>query len=562
MDQSALRLSDPDPAPAPVPVLPSGERRRRVRQKLHSPVYASFSGLPAGTVVDLSELLDLHEDGFAVQTSEALEVNSPVALTLDLPETRKFIHGTGEVMWGDPSGRRGIRFSSLPEGSQQLLQEWLFANLLIACNNQEARAQQRARQAEEKQEIRHEPPPSTESEGPTHSPDLSDLLADVDAVRQVVRELDADRDTVFQLITTRALDLTGAGSAALAFLTEGKMICRARAGESAPPLGAPVDVKQGLSGECVRSGLIVGCQDTENDSRVDPEICRTLGIGSLLAAPIVSDFRVVGLLEVFSPHPRAFTKGHETVLERLVEAIPKELPERPMRQDATTGELLPPSSGDDLSVHEVREARWQSEAEPDTEALSQRLRLPSGRLYLGLMALAVAMVATALGYLVAPAIERRWSSPTRQTATQPDASTVSAQNLTSRGTDAESPEAVRKLADAGDADAQWRMGVRYHTGAGVLQDDTLAVQWFLRAADKGHMGAQATLGAYYWAGRGVPQDLSRAYFWSALAFAQGDETSKSRLEGLSSQMTRSQIAAARLQADIWIRQHSSPKPAK
>jgi TPR repeat protein len=88
------------------------------------------------------------------------------------------------------------------------------------------------------------------------------------------------------------------------------------------------------------------------------------------------------------------------------------------------------------------------------------------------------------------------------------------------------------------------------------------VQWFLRAADQGHLTAQATLGAYYWAGRGVPQDLTRAYFWSALALAQGDEHSKSRLEGLASQMTRSQVAAAHQQADIWIRQHNSAKPAK
>ena len=64
-----------------------------------------------------------------------------------------------------------------------------------------------------------------------------------------------------------------------------------------------MDVKQGLSGECVRSGLLVSCEDTENDPRIDPEVCRALGIGSLMAAPIVSDFRVVGLLEVFSPHP-------------------------------------------------------------------------------------------------------------------------------------------------------------------------------------------------------------------------------------------------------------------
>jgi hypothetical protein len=511
-------------------------------------------------VVDLSELLDLHEEGFAVQTGEMLEVNRPVALTLDLPETRTFIHGSGQVVWSDPSGRVGIRLSALPESSRQLLREWLFANLLIACSHQAARSEQLSRQAKEPEEIPHEPLPSTESSVPTPA-DPNDMLSAVDAVRREIFEAGADRDAVFQFIIAHALRLTGADGAALAYLTHGNMICRARAGEPAPPLGTPVDRKQGLSGECVRSAMIVGCQDTENDSRVDPEICRALGIGSMLAVPMFSGYRVVGLLQVFSPHPRTFTKAHETVLERLVEALPEEHLEPPLRQNAATAEVLPASSELDSSVHAVREALLESAPAAEADAQAPRARGLSGRLYLGLMALVLAIVAMALGYLLAPGIERRWSGATARAATQPASATVSSPNVASRSQE-DSPEAVRKLADAGDADAQWRMGVRYHTGAGVRQDDTQAVHWFLRAAEQGHVGAQATLGAYYWAGRGVPQDLSRAYFWSTLAFAQGDETSKSRLEGLASQMTRSQVAAARQQAEIWIRQHNSPKQAK
>jgi len=95
MDRSIRRLRDPIVGSA------HGERRRSVRQKLHTPVYASFSGPQTGMVVDLSELLDLHEDGFAVQTSERLEMNRAVTLCLDLPETSSYIHGTGQVVWSD-----------------------------------------------------------------------------------------------------------------------------------------------------------------------------------------------------------------------------------------------------------------------------------------------------------------------------------------------------------------------------------------------------------------------------------------------------------------------------
>ena len=168
------------------------------------------------------------------------------------------------------------------------------------------------------------PVPGIEPRDVVPMPDRSGMLSSLEAVRREIREMgDEYVDAVLRVITESALSLTGASGAALAFRTDDKMICRARAGEPAPPLGAPVDVQQGLSGECVRTGLLVWCPDMENDRRVDPEVGRRLGIGSLIAVPIVSDFRVVGLLEVFSPRLRGFTKDHETVLDRLAEMIPR-----------------------------------------------------------------------------------------------------------------------------------------------------------------------------------------------------------------------------------------------
>src|ERR1017187_10997108 len=98
--------------------------------------------------VELRELLELHENGLAVQTAiptgfqgnERLEVNCAVTLCLELPETKKYLHGSGQVMWTDDTGRAGVRFSFLPEGSRQILKEWLFANLLVASTNHAARS--------------------------------------------------------------------------------------------------------------------------------------------------------------------------------------------------------------------------------------------------------------------------------------------------------------------------------------------------------------------------------------------------------------------------------------
>jgi hypothetical protein len=551
MEQSLSRL------PGPVAGSRTGERRRHIRHKLHTPVYASFNGPQTGMVVDLSELLDLHEEGFAVQTSQPLEVNRAVTLCLDLPETKSYIHGSGQVIWSDDTGRGGIRFSTLPESSRQILKQWLFANLLIACSNYAARTEQLTqREAEESSELA----PPGKSHPAVPIPDRSGLLSGVEAVRREIHEIGDDVDAVLQLVTERAVTLTGATGAALAFLTEDKMICRARAGEPAPPLGTPVNVKEGLSGECVRSDLLVSCEDTENDPRVDPEVCRTLGIGSMMAAPIVSYLRVVGLLEVFSPHPRGFAKVHEAILDRLVEIIPKAYRENTQSESASRE----PEVRDRVSqriLEQIASAQVPELPEPAPKVRSSLLNL-------ALLGLAVAVAAMALGYLVSPMIGRR-GAPSAQASQQSlveAASTPSGQSSTTQHSIAQPPRTkslpeLRKLADQGDAEAQWQMGVRFHNAEGVPHDDAQAMQWFQRAAEQGHVTAQSALGAYYFAARGVPKDLSKAYFWSVIAMAQGDEISKGRLELLASQMTHAEVYAAHQQAEAWIHQHNSAKPA-
>ena len=603
MDRSIGRLPDP------VAGAPHGERRRCVRQKLHSPVYASFNGPQSGMVVDLSELLDLHEEGFAVQTSERLELNRALTICLDLPETRSFVHGSGQVVWSDDAGRGGIRFSALSEGSRKILKEWLFANLLIACSNHQARTEQLARHAEEKSP---EPAPTPPPNNLIPISDRSDRLSPLEAVRREIRESGDDVEEVLQLIAERALSLTGASGAVLAFFTDDKIICRARAGELAPPLGYPVDVQHGLSGECVRSGLLVACEDMENDPRVDPEVGRALGIGSLMACPIVSDFRVVGLLEIFSPHPHSFANTDGTVLERLCEMVPKSWTDKatPEVQAPDTHSEWPTVSDSESytppsavaligevtvepdSLHAVREALWEPEpdlihevsrpapvqsaekevvlsaAEPKPEPASDA---PSRLIYRALIGLAIAVVAIAVGYLVAPMVEKRWND-SAQASSQSDingaeaAPPVSPQTAASRNSldlraQAKSVADLQKLADQGNADAQWQMAVRYHDGEGVVQNDTQAMLWFQLAAEQGNVAAQSALGSYYWAGRGVPEDLSKAYMWSEIALAGGDQNSKARLEGLASRMTRSQVSAARQKAEEWIQSHSVTKTA-
>lgn len=71
----------------------------------------------------------------------------------------------------------------------------------------------------------------------------------------------------------------------------------------------------------------------------------------------------------------------------------------------------------------------------------------------------------------------------------------------------------RPLADQGNADAQFGLGVMYSTGQGVVQNFAEAVRWWRKAADQGNVGAQYNLGYSYDRGFGVPQDYHDAILW-------------------------------------------------
>ena len=54
---------------------------------------------------------------------------------------------------------------------------------------------------------------------------------------------------------------------------------------------------------------------------------------------------------------------------------------------------------------------------------------------------------------------------------------------------------VRRAAELGDADAEFRLGILYALGRGVAQDTAEAVRWFGRASEEGHALADALLGS-------------------------------------------------------------------
>lgn len=130
-----------------------------------------------------------------------------------------------------------------------------------------------------------------------------------------------DLNATLQLLAERAQYITEATGAAIALREGAVMLCRASAGSSAPELGAHLQVDSGLSGESVRTGQILRCDDADTDARVNRESCRALGIASVLVMPLLRENEITGVFELFSEKAYAFAQRDIAALERLGEMV-------------------------------------------------------------------------------------------------------------------------------------------------------------------------------------------------------------------------------------------------
>jgi hypothetical protein len=144
-----------------------------------------------------------------------------------------------------------------------------------------------------------------------------------DGGRSLAEMAHADLDATLQLLAERAQYITGAGGAAIALRRDNHkdMLCRASSGDNAPELGALLSMEYGLSGESVRTRQLMRCDDAERDPRVNRDVCRELGIASVLVMPILSDANVLGVFELFSATANAFDERDLSALLRLSEMV-------------------------------------------------------------------------------------------------------------------------------------------------------------------------------------------------------------------------------------------------
>lgn len=134
----------------------------------------------------------------------------------------------------------------------------------------------------------------------------------------------------------------------------------------------------------------------------------------------------------------------------------------------------------------------------------------------------------------------------------------------------------KPLAEDGDCDAQYTMGLLYYEGAGVRKSYGRAVELWSSAAQQGQAQAEIALGAVYShigipytplnckRGCGVMKDLVRGYKWFGLASKLGSprevRIAEKSIVRISVEMSSEQIEQAKSKIKDWKPDPSQCKP--
>lgn len=159
------------------------------------------------------------------------------------------------------------------------------------------------------------PPAPTSGEGA--SADAVALLRRIVAAQGEIAAAGPDPQDVVDAITSRAQALTRSAGAVLEIRDGDLMRYWSASGIAHGQVGLALPVEGSLSGRCISEACVLRCDDSEDDPRVNREACRTVGLRSMLVAPLRFRDQVVGVLKVLSASPGAYDDTDCSTLEQL-----------------------------------------------------------------------------------------------------------------------------------------------------------------------------------------------------------------------------------------------------
>ena len=112
-------------------------------------------------------------------------------------------------------------------------------------------------------------------------------------------------------------------------------------------------------------------------------------------------------------------------------------------------------------------------------------------------------------------------------------------------------------ADQGHPEAQCNLAVMHANGWGVPQSNEAVLKWYLLAAEQGVTQAQISLGKMYRDGFGTDKDTVQARKWFAIAANLGDTNAAYKLDDLAGHMSAEEIATGDDLTNAWMESHQN-----
>ena len=142
-------------------------------------------------------------------------------------------------------------------------------------------------------------------------------------LRTLEKEITGNDGPISSLLTRvvkRVSSITLATGAAIAVCDQWGVTCRASVGD-APEVGSRLRPDSALTRECFESGQVVVCKDTESDFRVRRATAQSLRLRSAVVVPLQNQGPVLGVIEVLSSRPSAFSPAHVAGLQRIANLL-------------------------------------------------------------------------------------------------------------------------------------------------------------------------------------------------------------------------------------------------
>jgi len=131
-----------------------------------------------------------------------------------------------------------------------------------------------------------------------------------------------------------------------------------------------------LTRECFETGRVVVCEDTENDFRVRRSTANNLRLRSAVVVPLPNQGSVLGVIEILSSRPSAFSPTHIVGLQRVAELLASILAPAPVDTEIKS-DVLVVTRGQSEDLAEVTVASPPTIA-PPKEPKSIKLFLLAG----------------------------------------------------------------------------------------------------------------------------------------------------------------------------------------